>query len=58
MDKIRIEQHSAGGLFWAFGWLFTIGALQLSFLQGALALIIWPYYIGANLSTLIKALGG
>jgi hypothetical protein len=34
------------------GWLFTIGFLQLSFWNGVLALIIWPYYIGAFMSAL------
>ena len=46
-DKIRIEQHSAIGLLWFAGWLFSIGFLQLSFWKGAVALLIWPYYIGA-----------
>jgi hypothetical protein len=54
MDKIRIEQHSAGGLLWAVGWLFSIGYLNLSFWQGVLALIVWPYYIGANVAVLLK----
>ena len=47
MEKIRIEQHSSIGLVWAAGWLFTIGYLKLTFWKGVLALIIWPYYIGA-----------
>lgn len=46
MEKIRIEQHSNIGLLWAAGWLFTIGYLKLSFWQGVLAIVIWPYYIG------------
>lgn len=49
MERIRIEQHSGIGLLWAVGWLFTIGYLQLSFWQGVLAIVIWPYYIGAAL---------
>ena len=28
------------------GWLFTIGFLKLTFWKGALALIVWPYYLG------------
>ena len=31
-------------------WLFTIGFLKLSFWYGVLAVIIWPYYLGAALS--------
>jgi hypothetical protein len=49
-DKVRIEQHSGGGLLWAAGWLFTIGVLQLSFWKGVLALIVWPYYLGVLVS--------
>lgn len=45
-EKIRIEQHSATGLLWFGGWLFSIGFLHLSFWKGVLALVIWPYYIG------------
>lgn len=33
-------------------WLFTIGYLHLTFWQGVLAIIIWPYYLGAALSVL------
>ena len=51
MQKIKIEQHSSLGLIWAAGWLFTIGYLKLSFWRGVLALIIWPYYIGAFLTS-------
>ena len=46
MQNIKIEQHSSVGLAWAAGWLFTIGYLQLTFAKGALALLIWPYYLG------------
>jgi hypothetical protein len=53
MERVRIEQHSGGGLAWLVGWLFTIGSLQLSFWQGAIALLIWPYYLGAALRPLL-----
>lgn len=48
MEPIIINQ--AGGLssLWAIGWIFTIGYLQLSFWKGVLAIIIWPYYLGAH----------
>jgi hypothetical protein len=49
-EKIRIEQHSATGLFWIAGWLFSIGFLHLSFWKGVLALLIWPYYIGVSVA--------
>ena len=44
MEKIRIEQHSFGGLIWFAGWLFTIGFLQLQFWKGVLAVLLWPVY--------------
>ena len=52
MDKqrVQIEQHSGVGLLWLAGWLFTIGYLELSFWRGVLALILWPYHIGADLA--------
>jgi hypothetical protein len=52
MQKIRIEQHSSLGLIWIAAWLFTIGYLQLPFWQGLVALIVWPYFIGAHFSPL------
>jgi hypothetical protein len=50
MEKIRIEQHSSIGLLWFAGWLFTIGYLKLSFWAGVLAIVIWPYDIGASIT--------
>ncbi len=54
MEKVRIEQHSSAGLFWVAGWLFTIGFAHLTFWKGFLALILWPYYLGAMLVALPK----
>jgi hypothetical protein len=54
MEKIRIEQHSFTGSLWAAGWLFTIGLLHLAFWQGVLAILLWPYYLGAALSSRIR----
>ena len=48
MEKIKVEQHSSIGILWFIGWLFTIGYLNLSFWQGVLALIIWPYDLGVH----------
>ncbi len=50
MDKqrIRIEQHSGLGIVWFAGWLFTIGYLDLSFLRGVLAIVVWPYFLGVD----------
>lgn len=54
MEKIRIEQHSSVGLLWVAGWLFTIGFAHLAFWKGLLALVVWPYYLGATLAALPK----
>jgi hypothetical protein len=51
MERIRIEQHSVGGLLWAGGWLFTIGFEHLTFWQGLFALLLWPYYLGITVAT-------
>lgn len=50
MEKIKIEQHTVTGGMWLAAWLFTIGFLKLSFGQGILAIILWPYFLGAALS--------
>jgi hypothetical protein len=50
MDRIKIEHHTMSGGVWFAGWLFTIGYLKLSFWHGVLALIVWPYFIGASLA--------
>ena len=54
MEKIRIEQHSFVGSLWFAAWLFTLGFLHLSFWRGILAIVVWPYYLGATLSSLLQ----
>jgi len=49
----KVEVAGIMGPVWFMGWLFTLGFLKLSFFQGLLALIIWPYYIGDFVSKLI-----
>ncbi len=46
--KIKIEQHGGLGVLWMIGWLFSIGFLKLSFFKGLLAILLWPYFIGAH----------
>jgi len=55
MGNISVKNQSSLGLSWFAGWLFTIGFLKLAFWKGLLALIVWPYYIGVYVSTLVKA---
>jgi len=50
MDKIKIENHTMPGGMWFVAWLFTIGYLHLTFWEGVLALVIWPYYLGVHFS--------
>ena len=39
------------GSIWFIGWLFSIGYLHMPFFwKGVLAIIIWPYYLGAALA--------
>jgi type IV secretory pathway TrbL component len=54
MEKVRIEQHSVGGLLWVTGWLFTIGFLNLPFWKGLAALFIWPAYLGYAVSSMMQ----
>lgn len=48
-ERIRIEQHSMAGTLWFAAWLFTIGFLELTFWKAVLAILLWPYYLGAAL---------
>lgn len=50
--KVKHIYRGSGSLLgpvWAIGWLFTIGYLKLSFWKGVLAIIVWPYFLGAFL---------
>lgn len=51
--NIKIQQHSFVGALWFALWLFTIGYLQLPFWRGVLALVIWPYYVGTTLNSIV-----
>jgi hypothetical protein len=55
MEKISIEQHGFGGLLWVAGWLFTIGFLKLTFWNGVLAIVLWPYYVGVWVSGILTS---
>jgi hypothetical protein len=46
-QRIRIEQHSFAGMLWFGAWIFTIGFLKLHFWKAVLALLVWPYFLGA-----------
>ena len=46
----KIEVAGVMGPVWFIGWLFTIGFVHLPFWKAVVALLIWPYYLGAALS--------
>ncbi len=48
MKTIKIEHHSSLCILWFIGWLFSIGFLKLQFWYGVLALLAWPYFLGAH----------
>ena len=52
-QKIRIQFQHCLGLVWIAAWLFTIGFLHLHFWQGELAIVIWPYYLGVHLGSVM-----
>lgn len=54
MQKIKVEHHTLSGGMWVVGWLFTIGFLKLTFGQGVLALIIWPYNLGVFFNNFLR----
>ena len=56
--SITIQQQSGLGMLWFIGWLFTIGYLDLSFWRGVLAIIVWPYFLGADLAVLPETTPG
>lgn len=50
-SKIVVKTDSGAwmGVLWPIGWLFTIGYAHLGFVKGALALVMWPYFLGVLL---------
>jgi len=54
VEKIKIEQHTFGGVLWTAAWLFTIGFLQLGFWKGVLAIFLWAYFLGVHFSSLAR----
>ena len=49
-QKIRVEAHISLGMLWFGGWLFTLGYLDLSFWRGVLAILVWPFFLGADMA--------
>lgn len=53
MASKKVEVAGIMGPLWFIGWLFSIGFLDLPFFKGLLALIIWPYYLGDFIKSLL-----
>ena len=51
-QKIKIEQHPFLGIGWFAAWQFTIAFLHLTFWKCALAIVLWPYFLGVHFSGL------
>jgi hypothetical protein len=48
-SKINVVAAEAGrrcGMLWCAAWLFTIAFANLVWWKAALALILWPYFLG------------
>ena len=45
---VKLEHHGPLGITWFMGWLFSIGFLKLGFWKGVLAMLLWPYFLGAH----------
>lgn len=55
-SKVKVVNNSIAGGLWFGGWLFTIGFLKLTFFKGFLAILFWPYYLGAYFSVTSEAI--
>ncbi|HZW38326.1 MAG TPA: hypothetical protein VFF33_03410 [Ignavibacteriaceae bacterium] len=51
-DKVKVD--GGFGIIWFIGWLFTIGYLKLSFWNGVLGIIVWPYFLGDHFANWVK----
>ena len=48
----------SGGFFgglWFIGWLFVIGFTNLAWWQVILGIVVWPYYLGKEVISLVGA---
>ena len=46
--KCRWHHYSGKCALWLAGWLFTLGYLQLPLMKAIFAIVVWPYYLGAD----------
>ncbi len=50
---VKVQNADIMGPLWLLGWLFSLGFLELSFWKGVLAIVVWPYYIGEFVRSII-----
>lgn len=48
MERVQVNNTISLGGLWFAGWLFAIGYLKLDFWMGLLAIVVWPYFMGAH----------
>jgi len=49
-DQVKVAVRSGDfGVVWLLGWMFTLGFLKLGLVKAAVALIVWPFYLGSAL---------
>jgi len=53
-QRIQIHSEPLLGGVWFAAWLFTIGFLHLSFWKGLLAILLWPYFLGAHFGAIAR----
>jgi len=54
-NKTKVISNSSGcAVIWLIGWLFCMGFLKLTFWKAVVGLILWPYYLGDKLSSLMN----
>jgi len=54
LENIKIGQNSPLAHLWFVACLLTIGFLRLTFWKGVIAIVLWPYYLGATFSSALR----
>jgi hypothetical protein len=47
VGRSRPAQNGLPGSLWIAGWLFTVAFAKLVWWKALLAIIVWPYFLGA-----------
>lgn len=49
-QKVQVNATLGLGSLWFTGWLFSVGYVGLDMVRGVIALLLWPYFLGAYLA--------